>query len=144
MIHKLRKNKRRSFSAATNLKTQPLEKQRSYQVKYAVFLQFKEQDAAFSQLSYIKCRFYADLKKSAAFLKIRRKAAKKPAFTQSCILFSQGWPLCCCFFTPIISLGCLNPDKDVLNHLFRLQGRLVCYLLLHVIRESMKKGSHSD
>ena len=27
MIHKLGKNKRRSFSAATNLKTQPLEKQ---------------------------------------------------------------------------------------------------------------------
>ena len=48
------------------------------------------------------------------------------------------------FFTPIISLGCLNPNKDVINHLFRLQGRLVYCLLLHVIRESMKKGSHSD
>ena len=48
------------------------------------------------------------------------------------------------FFTPIISLRCLNPNKDVINHLFRLQGRLVYCLLLHVIRESMKKGSHSD
>ena len=56
----------------------------------------------------------------------------------------QLWPLCCCFFTPIISLGCLNPNKDVINHLFRLRGRLVYCLLLHVIRESMKKGSHSD
>ena len=27
---------------------------------------------------------------SAAFLKIHRKAAEKPAFTQSCGLFSQG------------------------------------------------------
>ena len=48
----------------------------------------------------------------------------------------QLWPLCCCFFTPIISLGYLNQNKDVMNHLFRLQGRLVYCLLLHVIRES--------
>ena len=89
MIHKLGKNKRRSFSAATNLKSF-WRKIRSYQVKYAVFLQFKEKNAAFPQLSYKKCRFYAGLKKSAAFLKIRRKGAEKPAFTQSCVLFSQG------------------------------------------------------
>ena len=87
MIHKLGKNKKCSFSAATKLKTQLLEKKkRSYQVKNAVFLQFKEKDAAFPQLSYKKRRFYADFKKirsfSAAFLKIRRKAAEKPAFPQ--------------------------------------------------------------
>ena len=65
----LRSSKRRSFSAATNLKDAAFgEKKRSYQVKYAVFLQFKEKDAAFPQLSYKKCRFYKGLKKSAAFL----------------------------------------------------------------------------
>ena len=68
MIHKLRKNKRRSFSAATNLRN--WRKKRSYQVKYAVFLQFKEKDTAFPQLSYKKRRFYAGLKKSAAFLQL--------------------------------------------------------------------------
>ena len=42
---------------------------------------------------------------SAAFLKIRRKAAEKPAFTQSCVLFLQGttgifsWKGCKLYFS---------------------------------------------
>ena len=62
MIHKLGKNKRRSFSAATNLKTQPLGKNAATKLNTHFFLQFREKDAAFPQLSYKKRRFYAGLK----------------------------------------------------------------------------------
>ena len=74
MIRKLGKNKRRSFSAATNLKTQPLEKKNAAtKLNTQFFCNSKKK----TQLSYKKHRFYAGLKKSQLFCSFLKKYAEK-------------------------------------------------------------------
>ena len=98
MIHKSGKNKRRSFSAATNLRTQPLEKKNAAtKLNTQFFCNSKKKTQVFHSCLIKKRRFYAGLKNPqlfCSFLKNTQKSCRKAgfsaAFTQSCILFSQG------------------------------------------------------
>ena len=88
MIGKLGKNKSRSFSAATNLKTQPLEKKTQlpssagWLLRRAVFYFRKglhsSEAAEKLRKSFIKAGGYWHLRKSW----LLRRAAEKPAFTK--------------------------------------------------------------